>query len=97
MGRCGTGLPGAGLAIKTRSGGRDDVLFDALNPCDVLGGNTQRPPLPFGLLVGELEMHDSVPHKDIHRPDISPLLSLQLGEQLVAEELVTDGMILAKS
>ena len=59
--------------MKTGSDGRDDVLFDAPNASDVLGGDAQRPPLLFGLVVKQPEMHDTVPDDDIRRRNIHPV------------------------
>src|SRR6516162_11867652 len=70
------------------------ALLDAPNPRDVLGGDAQCPPLLFGLVVGEPEMHDAAPDDYVRCPDLEPLLSLeprlshQFGEQVVADGTV---------
>ena len=54
---------------------RNDVLFDAPHSRDVFGGDAERQPLLARLLVGEPEMHDPVPHDDVRRRDIDPVLA----------------------
>src|SRR6516162_1708872 len=65
-----------------------DVLFDLSHPGDVFGRDTQCLSLVLRSIIGKPEMHDTVPDDDVGRPHVNPLLSLQCGEQLLADRAV---------
>jgi hypothetical protein len=79
------------------------VLFDAPNPCDVLGDNARRPSFLFGVVDGEPKMDDAIPDNYVRRPNPEPLFSLepllphQLGEQLGADSAVVAGSSACRS
>src|SRR5215469_4528175 len=59
---------------------RHDVLFDAANPGNVLGGDAQRLPFCSGAGVRDPQMYDTVLHDNLFRPYPGPLPPVEFGQ-----------------